>query len=354
MAKKGWYSGDTHIHFDRNGNNDDTLVTLTSAKDLRYAFILSMNTRGYERGREFESWHQAKGLGERSLYRKSPYRISSGQEYRVGTLGHVTIVLGDDYVPGVGRKEDVNLGPSLGVIADQAHQLRGFIGLNHGGYHREEADSLALRGKLNFLELLQFGEYLNLGLEGWYDFLNIGYRWPIVGACDFPYTRELGDNITYVYTETEPSVREFITLDEERELPLEVEVEVASPHYPARYVDVIRNGHVVSKKFAPEGRTQWNFTDRLNIQKSGWVAVRAYGDAGTESHTNPVYIYMGGKLPFDDDASGQILARLDGSIRTIPNAEIVEQLKEIKQRLVSYRETRDGRGLALPSVPGGN
>ncbi len=147
---------------------------------------------------------------------------------------------------------------------------------------------------------------------------------------------------------------EFITLEEERELPLEVEVEVASPHSPVRYVDVIRNGHVVSKKFAPEGRTQWSFTDRLNIQKSGWVAVRAYGDAGTESHTNPVYIYMGGKLPFDDDASGQILARLDGSIRTIPNAEIVEQLKEIKQRLVSYRETRDGRGLALPSVPGGN
>ena len=383
MAKKGWYSGDTHIHFDRNGNNDDTLVTLTSAKDLRYAFILSMNTRGYDRGREFESWHQAQGLGEGSLYRKGPYRISSGQEYRVGTLGHVTIVLGDDYVPGVGRREDVNLGPSLGVIADQAHQLRGFIGLNHGGYHREEADSLALRGKLDFLELLQFGDYLNLGLEGWYDFLNIGYRWPIVAACDFPYTRELGDNITYVHSEPEPSVREFmnliargkstvtsgpmlfvkvngkrpgefITLDEERESPLEVEVEVSSPLYPVRYVDVIRNGHVVSKKFAPEGRTQWNFTDRLNIQKSGWVAVRAYGDAGTESHTNPVYIYMGGKLPFDDDASGQILARLDGSIRTIPNAEIVEQLKEIKQRLVSYRETRDGRGLALPSVPGGN
>ena len=62
MAKQGWYSGDTHIHFERTGSNDDTLFTLTSARDIRYAFSLSMNTTGYALGREFESWGQAYGL----------------------------------------------------------------------------------------------------------------------------------------------------------------------------------------------------------------------------------------------------------------------------------------------------
>ncbi len=380
MVKRGWYSGDTHIHYDRTGANDDTLLALTSAKDIRYAFILSMNTGGYDGGNEFESWHQAKGLGEKSIYRKGPYRISSGQEYRARDFGHVTIVMGDGYVPGGGRTEDVNRGPSLAVIADQAHRLRGFIGLNHGGYHRQEADSLALEGKMDFLELLQFGAYLNLGLEGWYDLLNIGTRWPIVGASDFPYTRELGDNITYVYSETEPTARrfmeliargesfvtsgpmlfvkvngkrpgEFITFEKEEEAVLNVEVEVRSPRYPVRYVDVIRNGRVVTRKFAPEGRAQWNFTDRLSLDQSGWIAVRAYGDAGTESHTNPLYVHMAGKLPFDDDAAGHILARLDGSIMKIPNREVHEQLKKIKRSLERYRYKGQSDGLALPAVP---
>ncbi len=178
------------------------------------------------------------------------------------------------------------------------------------------------------------------------------YRYPDLMA-QFPFAHTL--EMTYRLKDGQLEVGMRVTnLAEEADLPLKVEVEVSSPLYPVRYVDVIRNGRVVSRKFASEGRTQWNFTDRLNIQQSGWLAVRAYGDMGTESHTNPVYIYMGGKLPFDDDASGQILARLDGSIRTVTNEEIVEQLKEIKQRLVSYRETGDGRGLALPPFPGGN
>ena len=94
MAKEGWYSGDTHLHFERTGSNDETLLTLTSARDIRYAFSLSMDTTGYALGREFESWGQALGLGEGSIRRKGPYHLSSGQEYRVGSLGHVSVVFG--------------------------------------------------------------------------------------------------------------------------------------------------------------------------------------------------------------------------------------------------------------------
>ena len=46
MAELGWYSGDTHIHFERDGSNDDRLLVLTSAKGIRYAYSLSMNTGG--------------------------------------------------------------------------------------------------------------------------------------------------------------------------------------------------------------------------------------------------------------------------------------------------------------------
>ena len=379
MAALGWYSGDTHIHFERTGTNDDDLLTLTSARDIRYAFSLSMNTRGYSLGRAFESWHQAHGLGDGSVRNRGPYFLTSGQEYRTRTLGHVTILMGREYVPGAGHTRSTDSGPSLGVIGDQARKLGGAIGLNHGGYTRLEADSLALAGKMDFLELLQFGGYRGLGLDGWYDFLNLGYRWPIVGASDYPYTRELGDCLTYVRASRPPTPREFveglvrgesfatsgpmlrvtvngkqpgesILAEGKTGLELQVEIRVSSPLYPVRYVDLIRNGRVVSREFAAEGRAYWELTRRIEASSSGWVAVRAYSDAGTEAHSNPVYVYLDGKLPFDDDACGQILARLDSSIRTIPEATLAEQVRTLRDRLARYRDSGDSQGLALPSV----
>jgi hypothetical protein len=133
-------------------------------------------------------------------------------------------------------------------------------------------------------------------------------------------------------------------------LELQVEIRVSSPLYPVRYVDLIRNGRVVSREFAAEGRAYWELTRRIEASSSGWVAVRAYSDAGTEAHSNPVYVYLDGKLPFDDDACGQILARLDSSIRTIPEATLAEQVRTLRDRLARYRDSGDSQGLALPSV----
>ncbi len=380
MSRRGWYSGDLHLHFERTEDNDDLLFTLTSAKDIKYGFLLSMNTKGYDQGGEFESWRQAKGLGDQSNSRRGPYHISSGQEYRPQSLGHVSIVLGDGYVPAMGRSENVNDSPSLSLIADQAHQLNGFIGLLHGGYDHMEADRLGLEGKMDFLELFQFGGYRGLGLEGWYDFLNLGYRWPIVGSSDFPYTRELGDCLTYVTAKTVPTPREFVqqvaagasfvtsgpmlflevngrspgdflAFTSESKIEVEVRVKVRSPIYPVRCVEIIRNGRVVERKFAPAGRAWWEFVNNVPVSESGWIAVRAYGDAGTDAHTNPVYLFVDGKRPFDSDACDQILARLSGSTRSIPNAAIQRQLERLANRLREYRDRGDDSGLVLPPLP---
>ena len=343
MMSLGWCSGDTHIHMNRSGSNDDTLLTVTSAKDIRCAFILSMNTGGYDRGRKYEEWPQAKGLGDAGEYSRGGYWLSSGQEYRVESLGHVTIILPDEYVPGVGPTEDVNLGPSLGVIADQAHSLRGFIGLAHGGYTDQEADGLLLNGKMDFLELLQFGGYRSLELDGWYDFLNLGYRLPIVGACDFPYTRELGSEITYVRCDNPPTPREWagaaaagrsfatsgpmlffemgklgpgdrLSLPEGADTLLDVQVRVRSPLYPVRFVELIVNGNVVAREMTEGRSASLDLQYRLRVNESAWIAARTYAEAGAEAHTNPLYVYVGGKLPFSRASARHVLARLEGSI----------------------------------------
>jgi hypothetical protein len=379
MAALGWYAGDTHIHMERTGSNDDTLLTITSARDIRYAYLLSMNTRGYDRGRQYESWLQAPGLAETGQAKAGDYHLSSGQEYRTSTLGHVTVIMGKEYVPGVGLTEDVDLGPSLAVIADQVHALEGFIGLAHGGYNRQEADGLLLAGKMDFLELLQFGGYRSLGLDGWYDFLNIGYRLPIVGACDYPYTRELGSEITYAWCDGTPDPRRFaeavslgksfassgpmiflsvaghppgdiISLDAEADTTLEVSVRVASVNYLVRYLELIVNGWVVVRELAEREKTSWQLSHSLRVRNSLWVAARAYAEAGTEAHSNPVYVYLGGRLPFNRESARQVLARLEGSLETIENREVIDRLKVMKKELNGLLEGKE-TALPLPAVP---
>lgn len=379
LAALGWYSGDTHIHFERTGDNDDTLLTLTSAKDIRYAFVLSYNTQGYDpAGVGYESFRQHRGLGEATLARRGPYHITSGQEYRAARLGHVTIALPDRYVPAGGRTDNVNRGPSLAVIADQTHALRGFIGLAHGGYFNQEADGLLLEGKMDFLELLQFGEYRSLGLEGWYDFLNLGYRLPMVGASDFPPTRELASEITYAWIDSPagalPSPRAFaealaagrsfatsgpmlflaveggkpgaiLRYPEKADASLTVDVRVHSPQYPVRHLDLIANGRVIERRYSAEGRSEWSLRHVLPVRSSTWIAARTYNDAGTEAHTNPVYVYVGGRLPFDPNSARRIIARLDGSMAAIPLPEVVARLATLKEEL--QRLIRDRRS-ALP------
>lgn len=380
MGSKGWYSGDTHIHMHRTDSNSDTLLTLTSAKDIRYAYLLSMNTGGYDHGGpKYESYHQELGLGDDTVSRRGSYHIASGQEYRTRNLGHVTIDLPDRYVPADGPTDSTDAGPSLGVIADQAHALHGFIGLAHGGYHHQEADALLLDDKMDFVELLQFGGYRSLGLDGWYDFLNIGYRIPIAGASDYPPTRELSSEITYVWSDSIPTPRTylerlsggysfatsgpmlFLTVDGRRPgeilkfandttSRLSVTIDVHSPLYPVKYVDLIVNGRVIEREFDADGRTSWAIRTTVNIDETGWIAARAYSDAGTDSHTNPVYVYVGNRHRFDADSARHILARLDGSLQAIEVPSVVANIRRLKSVLTDMLQGSPGT-LPRPTIP---
>ena len=339
-----------------------------------------MNTRGYDHGGEkYESYFQRKGLGDRSVAKRGPYHIASGQEYRTRNLGHVTIDITDRYIPAKGFTDSTDAGPSLGVIADQVHALNGFIGLAHGGYHNQEADGLLLDGKMDFLELLQFGGYRSLGLRGWYDFLNIGFRLPMVGASDFPPTRELASEMTYVWSEQTPTPRSFmeaitagrsfgtsgpmlftkvsgrrpgelITLDAGTDTTLVVDIDVVSPIYPVRYIEIIVNGRITDRHFSAEARTRWALQTHVDISETSWVAVRTYGDAGTEAHTNPVYVYVGGNRQFDNDSARNIIARLNGSIEHIEVKEVVDNLNRLKHVLERMLAGKSG-SLPLPAIP---
>ena len=107
-----------------------------------------------------------------------------------------------------GQELDPNVGPLFGTIGAETQAQGGYAVHAHGGYALEIWADLVQRAT-NGVELLQFGIYRGIGLEGWYHVLNAGFRFPGVGASDYPACRKLGDCRTYVHIDGRADVREL-------------------------------------------------------------------------------------------------------------------------------------------------
>src|SRR5262245_5344945 len=209
MAAHNTPSGDTHIHSSRTTPaEDERALDLVAAEDLRFGFILCMNDpRGYTGTMSRQLWPQTNGFGPDSVRKRGSSTIVSGQEYRCSTYGHICLLLHRRLVL-EDATVDPNNWPVFGEIGQQTRRLGGFSFHAHGGYAREIYADFA-QGGIDGVELLQFAEYRGISLQGWYRMLNVGYRFPAVGASDYPYCRALGDSRTYVRTEGPPGVAEW-------------------------------------------------------------------------------------------------------------------------------------------------
>lgn len=388
VAEAGWYSGDTHIHLDRRSNDDDQhCLDLAEAEDIRFAHILCMNDpRTYQPVMEQQLHPQRQGLGSDSVRQRVPYQIASGQEYRANTYGHICLIGGSRLVNADGAKTDPNNWPPFGVVADELHALGGYAFHAHGGYGKEIYADFAQRAT-DGVELLQFAEYRDIGLTGWYHILNSGYQFPAVGASDYPYCRALGDCRTYCYLgDKRPTFdnwnkaaaegRSFFTTGpllwisvEDQQLNqklsgetvvfrgggqlLRIRVWLQSPVAPVQELQIIEAGEVretVTVKI--EHRTQRRYWDfRVPVKASTWVAARAFtksarGREDVEAHTNPVYISIGETSGVQRASVEWLLTRLDERIAANA-ARDFPQKEQLLRYLGASREALAAR-LAAP------
>lgn len=351
MAARGWYSGDTHIHLDRQNEIDDQrALDLAAAEDIRFAHILCMNDpRTYQPSMDQQIWPQRHGLGRQSERLRGIYAISSGQEYRCGTFGHICLVGHRRLVDADGLRTDPNNWPVFGVVSDETRSLGGRSIHAHGGYEKEIYADFAQQAT-DAVELLQFAVYRGIGLEGWYHILNAGFRFPALGASDYPYCRALGDCRTYVYLgDEQPTFENWdraaiegcsffttgplveLTVNDARpsatlDLPagshlLDVKLQVTSLLAAIDEVQFIAAGQVVArlepKQPASPDTLTWEVT--LPVQDSTWIAARAFarspsGREDVEAHTNPVFVTVDGRRVLDQDSVEWLLAKLQQQI----------------------------------------
>ncbi|XBH07685.1 PVC-type heme-binding CxxCH protein [Singulisphaera sp. Ch08] len=394
MAAQGYDSGDTHLHFKRENEADDQVIfDLLEAEDIRYGSPLGYNEPAgpYVGVRERLDYPQLVGLGSKSERRRGDYRIVSGQEYRSATYGHLNLFLRDDLVL-EGQSLNANNWPLYGLVSRETRRRGGFAIMAHGGYAQSiYADYV--QGDLDGVELLQFGVYRGIGIDDWYRILNIGYRFPCVGASDFPACRKLGDCLTYVarkgsdapdfagWLRASSEGRSFVStgpllllevdgqrpgaiLRQEGKTPRKVraQVKVLSTVAPVTNLQLIVNGQVVEELKIPasEGLGNWIELSRdVALDQSSWIAARAFGTANTgspdaESHTNPVYVYLDGKAPFSQADLDTLAGKLDGQMEKHRARDFAEKAKVLdyfqKSRDI-LSKIRERGGLGAEGVP---
>ena len=242
---------------------------------------------------ETMSTPQYRGLGEGSLFESGRASIASGQEYRSSTYGHLNLFWRNSLALGA-QKVNADNWPLFGELGRETIGMGGFAIYAHGGYSQAIYADFVQK-HVSAVELLQFGVYRGIALEGWYDILNIGYRMPCVGASDYPACRKLGDCQTYVslggqagfagWLKAAARGQSFVTtgplllLEVEGERPGEiirlsgsgphrvrVKVRVKSQVAPVQTVQVIAGGKVAFAQSVPP-----ELYRTIDLDRSSWI-----------------------------------------------------------------------------------
>ncbi|HEV8067466.1 MAG TPA: PVC-type heme-binding CxxCH protein [Planctomycetaceae bacterium] len=375
LSKSGYFPGDSHLHFRRQTDADDqTILDLMEAEDVRFGSILAYNEPAgpYAGIMETLAAPQFRGLGAASERSRGDFHIFSGQEYR-SSYGHLNLYFRKDLVLG-NKRVNANDGPLYGLLARETRDQGGFAFYCHGGY----AESMpyatiyadAIQGNVDGVELLQFGIYRELGLADWYRLLNIGYRFPCLGASDYPACRWLADCRTYVrmpgpqnmkaWFEGASAGRSFVTtgplllLEVDGKPPGErIDVAGPGPHAvtarirvrsevaPVGDVNLIVNGKIAYAWKVPADQAvgKWvEFEKRIDLREPAWIAARAFGtlpggSPNADAHTNPVYVSLDGRLAYDRDSLDALVKKLDVELRDQKRRRF-----ETKTALVDYFE----------------
>src|SRR5262249_561018 len=157
-----------------------------------------------------------------------------------------------------------------------------------------------------------------------------GFRLPILGASDYPVCRTMSDSRTFVADGAAPTFPTsvgrlmrgesfatsgpllFLSVNgkgsgSDLEFggnaphPVTVQVNAASGELPFDTLEIIQDGKVASEWHGSHPVFQKEMKTTLNASASSWIAARCSGPETVHAHTNPVWIYVSGRAPFQPE-----------------------------------------------------
>lgn len=324
MPARGWYSVDDHIHLRRSPREDPLILTWIAAEDIHVGALLQM-------GDFWTTYYTQYAWGKGGVYHIEDRFLTSGQEDpRTHEIGHAISLGADEFVRFRGDYYYYDR------VFDRVRELGGVTGYAHQGilFHGYRGLTLdVLRGKVDFMEILQFCEGVGpLVVEHYYHFLDLGFKLTATAGSDFPWCGKetgsdarignarfytyVGDSLTFegwreslrgghTFVSSGPVI-EFTVNDkipgDELRVAQGSTVRVRARAYghtgqiPLENLEVVAHGEVVK---AVASRDSGQSADvlalemDLPVQHGFWIAARTTAGTKQVAHTTPVYVTTG-------------------------------------------------------------
>jgi len=347
MNKKGYYSGDTHVHF---------VTTQGGLLEAAGEDLDIMNLLISQWGKLYTSFEQF--TGGPSVISTDETIIYVNQENRQHTLGHINLLgLKEPVFPiCTGEAGEAWVGDAVEAsVADwsrETHRQGGLVVQPHFGNCYGEYICGTMQGYIDATELAAMGffgeQFYRRTCENWYSILNCGYKMPVVGGTDKMSNGTcVGGCRSYVYTGTDRKLNYqewcdgirrgntftttgpmiFFTVDG---LPIgstlrmgntggTVAVEASAiGYFPLDRIELIQNGRVIAEQEAEKNACDVTLSTTVSVKDSGWLAARCWGRSDvpgprglTAAHTSPIYIEVGDRKIFHPADAQYLIEVLD-------------------------------------------
>lgn len=392
----GWVSGENHIHanygYGHWYNSPATMRQQCEGEDLIVANFMVANSDG-------------DGVFDREYFLGRPDPLSTdktilywNEEFRSTIWGHMTLLnlkfLVAPIYTGFEHTTHPHDIPTNADIADHTHAQDGHVNYTHPAHNLQDPYASAYSakempvdvalGKIDSIDVM--GSNHQATYPVWYRLLNCGLHVPASAGTDCFLNRIVsrlpGSDRVYVHCPEKFTYQDWIaqlraghtfvtngpmlrfavdgqeagsTLKFAR--PGEVRV-VGSveAQFPLEKLEVIVNGQVAATSAAEQGQQQISLDQKVSLERSGWIALRAKGKRGPSqsaaeafAHTSPVYVEIEGhpvRSPEDAEYFVRWIQRLLEDVRKrnrVPAfqqdhvAQQLEQAIEFYQRLAAAK-----------------
>jgi len=341
MAKRGWYSGDDHVHASvMNDKDADQIMTFTKATDTNVANLLCM-------GDHRRIWFQQRGYGSKFRVADGDYILVPGQEGPRYFMGHAV---------GLNLKRMVRDPERYSFnewVADTIHADGGLYGQAHLAHELFGIDRdltmLVVRGKSDFGEILQFN---HLGTGLYYQYLNLGFKLAASAGSDTPYGGSIGDERVYAnigikkkftaddwfealrrgntFVTNGPMIDfqiddsgpgDEIVINKKKTLRIRAKawglVNASAP----KKIAIISHGKII-KEITSDDPTKDSLEVEFDfeVEYGTWIAVHAFGHNASQGHTTPVYITRKGFRFWDIEKIPELIAKRYTTLNSLKEA----------------------------------
>lgn len=316
LPSMGWYSGDVHIHIEREKKDNKNLAKVLEAEDIHFSNLLEMSTNETDHFKQYS-------FGDAGIFTEQDYSLVPGIEGpRTAHRGH-SIALN---VKEVFKQKDSFF--LYHKYFNFYKQQKALIGYAHVGSKEFNASlGLALDMPFGLIDFVEVMQNQRLRTEFWYEFLNLGFKLSPAAGSDYPYFEQPGAVRSYVNMSVNnaPSVKNGnvhawyqqlkkgntyvsnlpylelavngkgigsrLNVQTNPLLNITAKIAINTDYDTLSQLELIHCGRVIKQVKAPEkGSEILSFQYQLPNDASGWIALRGKGNDYALAHTGAIYL----------------------------------------------------------------